>query len=201
MRQKSDKRLKYDKDKQAELFPDLQAASIKKARQSFRQDMVVKKKFVLNLLYENLVLLFIIFIMLLVIFFSLGVEKGKRIVRESKKDVAGIIDVEPQVEKGRIEVSTPEWKDASGFENIGEEQLVKKNAAKVPVKPYTIQIIAFKKEKNGKVEKEVQRLKDEGYEAFVIPSQEWLQVCVGRYISKEESQIDFLSLKKIYPTC
>ena len=62
---------------QGELFPEFQGARRNKFAH-LKKEMALGKKMVLSISYENLVLFFIILIMLIVVFFSLGVERGKR---------------------------------------------------------------------------------------------------------------------------
>ena len=62
---------------QGELFPEFQAARRNKFAY-LKKEMALGKKMVLSISYENLVLFFIILIMLIVVFFSMGVERGKR---------------------------------------------------------------------------------------------------------------------------
>ena len=62
---------------QGELFPEFQGAGHSKFAH-LKKEMALGKKMVLSISYENLVLFFIILIMLIVVFFSLGVERGKR---------------------------------------------------------------------------------------------------------------------------
>lgn len=63
---------------QGELFPEFQAAGRNKFAH-LKKEMALGKKMVLSISYENLVLFFIVLIMLIVVFFSVGVEKGKRV--------------------------------------------------------------------------------------------------------------------------
>jgi len=207
MRRKSDEHLSYIKEKQGEFFADFQTLSPKKPKYFSRQDIAIGKKVIFNLSYENLVLFSIIFIMLLVVFFSLGVEKGKRIALQGNKDktaryVDNIIEKKPLSEK----IPNEKRKDETAVLEKGESNELeiekKSNAiyeggmADASIKPYTIQVVAFKNVENAK--KEIQRLKREGYDAFLIPSKEWTQVCVGRYITREETKKDLDSLKKMY---
>ena len=180
MGQKSEEHIHYTREEQGELFTEFQATKAKKPAHPLRRGMVFGKKFAFNLSYENIVLLFIAFIMLLVVFFSLGVEKGKRIILHTKISPAET----PQI------IEEPEI--------VETDEITEKKLPEPSLKPYTIQVVAFKKEE--KARQATERLKNDGYKAFVIPSKEWLQVCVGRYINKEESKKDFADLKKMYPT-
>ena len=86
MKQKDEKHLNCAEEKQSEFFSEFQTAEAKKSDLPFRKNMAAGKRVALNLSYENIVLVFIGFIMLAVIFFSLGVEKGKRADGQKKED-------------------------------------------------------------------------------------------------------------------
>lgn len=202
--QKDNEHPNYASDKQGELFSEFEAPNAKKPGLFLRQDIALGKKIILKFSYENLVLFFIVFIMLLVVFFSLGVEKGKRIVSHREiaridRAVDKVVKRPTKVEEGKSKTFiTPVEIDIDKFKDVKLGTTIEK-AADVPEKPYTIQVIAFKKEENAK--KEVEQLKSKGYDVFMIPSSEWIQVCIGRYTNKEESKKDFDILKKKYPTC
>ena len=195
----------YRREKQGELFAELEVSHKRKAGQFFRQELALGKKITIRLSYENLILLFIVFIMLLVVFFSLGVEKGKRAYPQN----AGTIitgRVHKMINKAgakgeKSEIVSSDTNISDKYEIIEADKTAEKKAIESPVKPYTIQVIAFKKEKDIKVEIEMEYLKKQGYEVFTIPSNEWLQICVGKYANIKDSQKDLDILKKRYPTC
>ena len=187
------------KETQGELFREFRTTSSKKSDYSPGRDIAFGKKSVFQLSYENIVLLFIVFIMLLVIFFSLGVEKGKKIIR---------VDT---AEKGiPFAMQAPQAEEAEGFKTpilktLESETLLEAISEDLEIidasdnRPYTIQVVAYKKENAAK--KELDRLKREGHEEFVIPSNDWFQVCAGRYSNREASKKDLNTLKDKYPTC
>ena len=189
MTQVGDEHTGYTREEQSELFAEFQTSKPEKPSYSFRKGMVFGKKFTLNLSYENIVLLVIVLIMLLVIFFSLGVEKGKRI---------NTVETGREIEEELV-FEIPEVKEMEII--IEEAKVIEEKVIEVVQKPrpYTIQVIAFKNEK--KANKEIALLKNKGYETFIISSNEWLQVCVGQYANREELYKDFDALKNNYPTC
>ena len=204
MSPKSDEHKSYAREKQGELFTEFETQKTKKPGYFFRRDIALGKKITLNLSYENLLLFIIVFIMLLVVFFSLGVEKGKRatvkhVKAEAYTRLHGLTEKEEVVEEEKSEVIASAIDKNEGSLAIETGEMTEKKESDVLVKMYTIQLIALKSEKN--TEREMRHLKDEGYEVFIIPSKEWLQVCVGRYANKEESKADFEILKSRYPSC
>ncbi|HXV18735.1 MAG TPA: SPOR domain-containing protein [Candidatus Omnitrophota bacterium] len=66
-------------------------------------------------------------------------------------------------------------------------------------KPYTIQLVTFKKQ--DLADKEVAMLKKRGLFAFIIPSAGYFQVCAGQYASKDEARKDLKSLASRYKDC
>lgn len=204
MRRKGGEGLRYAKEKQGELFTEFRASSTRKPGYLFKPDITLGKKIMFNLSYENLILFFIVFIMLLVVFFALGVEKGKRIgLQNNKAAIARRVHKASEKEtlaakKGNETIAT-EIDESVKFKIVENSKTIEKEEVIVSAQLYTIQVIAFKKEKKAK--KEMQRLEKEGHKVFAIPSEEWIQVCVGRYTNKEEYKKDLTVLKKRYPTC
>jgi len=193
----------YAKEKQGELFAEFETLSTKKRSYFFRQEMTLEKKIILNLSYENLILFFIVFIMLLVIFFSLGVEKGRRSALRTgqiivDKSAPNVIEKKMPIEEKKVEIVTSETVQMKEAEGTKTSKATDEKVTEVSGKYYTIQIIACKKEEYAK--KEIERLKNEGYDAFIIPFNDWMQICVGKYASIEESKKDLDILKKRYPT-
>lgn len=66
----------YNKEEQKELFPEFKSSS-RRRFEYFKKDLTLGKKMILSISWENLVLSAIVFIMLLALFFSLGVEMGR----------------------------------------------------------------------------------------------------------------------------
>ena len=193
MARKNEEAVNHGREKQGELFGEFKTAKAKKGGPYFRRDMMSGKKVSLSLSYETIILLFIAFIMLLVVFFSLGVEKGKAIKSQNAKvlktEVPKVSEEILQGEAEEAEITAPVIEPA-------DEPVIK--AAPAP-RPYTIQVASFKKGPDA--EKEIERLKKAGYNAFSISSDKWVQVCVGRYANRKESEKDFGTLKEKYPTC
>ncbi|MBN1872285.1 MAG: SPOR domain-containing protein [Candidatus Omnitrophica bacterium] len=215
MEKQKEQAVSSSKEKQGEFFSEFQPSDIKKPAYFFRQDFLLRKKINLDISYENFVLAFIVFIMLLVVFFSLGVERGKRVAltTSSPRHAANVEAFYNRTGGKESEEKAPETA-VNAVHNQNEALLnvtsaaapdntalvIDSQVADTTPRPYTIQVIAFKKEENAK--KEMERLASEGYDVFSLPSpsKEWIQVCVGRYISKDESKRDLETLQKRYPS-
>ena len=208
MKQKSGEPLNYSKEKQGELFAEFQTQQAKGAPY-LKKGMLSGKKFTLNLSYENIILVFISLIMLLVIFFSLGVEKGKRLVQNNRREHSTRLKNEISEEETMVKnnaMSEKKESDTAEYKRTVSEEIeiegkreAKEKTTILPLKPYTIQVVAFKKTESAN--REMERLKNKGFDTFLIHSDKWIQVCVGRYINKEASKNDFEILEKKYPKC
>lgn len=175
---KEDNNTNYSKEKQAEFFSEFQASGNNKFAY-FKKEMALGKKMVLSVSYENLALFFIVLIMVVVIFFSLGVERGKGIAVKNMR--------------ARTTTSAGEAADEKTPTDAG------KKSADIAFKPYTIQIMAVKKMEEAK--QETARLNSMGYRTFIIQSNAWYHICTGRYASTAELNNDLAAIKQKYPNC
>ena len=190
---------------QFELFPK----PSKNGPEPWRPSRLTKD---LTLSLENIIVLCIIFVMVLVLFFSFGVERGKKIallvpakdeggiVQTVKEDVVSeTVQTVPQVEREErvvFPVSLPE--------EIREET---EPAFRPPLEKteeqenlFTIQVASFKLEKNAK--KEADRLKGIGHDdTFVVPKGSYSIVCVGKFVRRNEAKKFSSKLKKRYNDC
>ena len=64
--------------------------------------------------------------------------------------------------------------------------------------PY-IQIASFRTDKYAK--KEMERLKDKGYQPYALTWGKYRVVCVGGYENKDEAARDLEQLRKLYADC
>ncbi len=157
-----------NKDHQAEFFADLPTASGKPNKVKFRLSKVA-----LSLSYENIFLLTIGLIMLLIVCYSLGVEKGKRFVQLKSEEIA--IEQEQAQELPAVETEEPKQK-----------------------KTY-IQVASFRSEKYAR--KEIERLKNKGYQSYLTQWGKFQVVCVGNYQDRKAAAEDLRKLKQIYGDC
>jgi cell division septation protein DedD len=165
-----------DDNLQKELF---EFKTTKKAVRPGFGSLLQKTNFCLTLTGEKIVFLSIGIIMLMVIFFALGVEKGKSLA--IKKDV----QVTP------IQVSA----------NVAAQPILQNKAETVPTnitskdkmaalpqellakdKPYMIVAAAFSRQESSS--REVSLLKSSGLDAFVYKSEPYYLACVGSFASK-----------------
>jgi len=159
----------------------------------------------LTLSLENIIVLCIIFVMSSVLFFSFGVEKGRRVESvpndsrpdqktkkanvKSEKPVTGetqekMVVFPVDIPRELTEVGEP-LLQVPGKINDGQERL------------FTIQVASFKLEKNA--QKEADRLKGVGHEdAFVVAKGSYSIVCVGKFSQRDEAKEFSNKLKNKY---
>lgn len=124
--------------------------------------------------YEAKIKFLIIFIISLLIVYSIGIERGKRSIQAKK-------------EKELIPVKDEEIKPLTPKEEIQE------------IKGYVIQVATYKKDPYA--EKEALNLKKKGFSSFTKKSGDFIVVYVGSFQSKDEAQISLKKLKKHYSDC
>jgi len=174
------------KDRQVEFFGDSSGKSKKPMKDRLRLG-----KIAVSLSYENILILAISVVMLLIVCYSLGVEKGKQmaflkngpietieIKQEQAQKKAGQPTPQPKKEKPRVKVAKT-------------TQLTK-------TFPY-IQVASFRTEKYATEEQD--SLKDKGYQAFTTTWGNYKVVCVGGYKDVSEASEDLGELKESYADC
>ena len=180
---------------QFELFPGENSGQPRPPAKPF----VIKD---LTLNAENIIVLCIIFVVCMVLFFSFGVERGKRIsfdrtiaaattppamnpaVIDGNEVKAKITVVDESSAKAGLAAPNPEEKREVLELNI-DEQL-----------RYTIQVASYKREKDAK--HEAKRLEDKGHKSFVVPKGAYSIVCVGRFPEKDDAQLYANKIKANY---
>lgn len=172
--------------------------------------------------YQKAIYTLVAFIFVSLVSFSFGVEKGK-------KQIAGIMPgmkIEPlslpKVESANnsLPVETkPVFRPQEPpllAKNKKEEKtgplvktlplrmgrfipLDKKSDDKFNQTSYTIQVASIAKSQN--VTKELSKLKNKGYTAFSLAKGKYTVICVGRFNTREDAQINLARMKNSYPDC
>ena len=170
---------------QKELF-ELEAPK-KQPKNRFGQ-FFQKTDFAISLSAEKLVFISIGIIMLLVIFFALGVERGKVIAAGSMETTHATAQVSTLNVSGNAPAQqAAPVKTVNAATNIIPKE--KAPAAQYPAdksKPYTIVAAAYSKEDSAS--KEVIKLKGSGLEAFLIKSDPYYLACVGSFANKDSAK-------------
>lgn len=123
--------------------------------------------------YEKAILLFICFLVTAIIFFSFGVERGKRL--KSLPQRADVL---------KPPAPTPEPKPVQEIDKSGDTQ------------KYTIQLASY--EKKSYADKEARRLKKKGFTVLVMSKGNYSIVCVGKFADREMAKSLLSEFKKTY---
>ncbi len=140
-------------------------------------------------LHEKAISIIIVFFIISLISFSLGVEKGKRLANITKRG-RGLLIEQTQPEKDQAE---PEKSEA------GQILLAGALENKEGVSKYTIQVATFKT--MAYAQKEAERLEKNGIKAWIVPRGKFVSVCVGNFSGKQEAGVTLNQLKKKYQDC
>ncbi len=189
-----------DPDKyQKELF---EFKSPKKATARFGS-IFTRSDFAIILTPEKMVFAAIGMIMLIVIFFALGVEKGRSVTRTkftAKKTMARDLAATPVVSVTEAKAPTCVPKNGAAT-NITPKNGQPTEAAKTEVafdktKPYMVIAAAFSRKEFAL--KEVSRLKKADLEAFVYYGEPYYLACVGSFNSKSSAQKILNKVKQMH---
>ena len=145
--------------------------------------------------HEKTVLVTIVSFIGSLIFFSLGVEHGRRISQEfipnpTNKEVV-LVNNSKQINKPSEKVEE-RVRLHKTLECDSKEQ--QKERSK-----YTIQVASFKTKKYAK--KEAERLQKKGIETLILPRGTHLIVCVGNFSEKHAATLSLNKLRQIYTDC
>jgi len=149
--------------------------------------------------YERTIIFIIIFLVINIVSFSLGVEKGKRLVKISNPPTQKIMDVNlrKQISPNNLNnnaITSPIEKEEA--KTIQQEEPKDKIA---PITNYTIQIASFSNKTH--VQKELGALKNKGYSVFTLAKGNMTIICVGKFKDKEKAKNLAGQLKKKYRDC
>lgn len=198
-------KIHFHKQSQFELFPGSPARSPEKSRQRFTLAHV-------TLSFENLIVLGVVFIMLMVVAFSWGVEKGKRMIRNDLKQAIGKENLQASNVYPNPEMTgeAEEKKETVSALYSPQEEEPSDNTAVDPIqtqlvpekgvdKGYTVQVASFRKESFA--QEETKALEGKGYEVFVLPKGKYYIVCVGTFAESREAKAFSQRLKLKYKDC
>ena len=192
---------------QKELFEF--AAPPKKQSNGFGR-IFQKTDFTVSIGAEKLVFVLIGIIMLVVVSFALGVERGKAISAKAAETAGAPAQASAQAPAANAPVQQAvQAKKAAAVTNIAPKEKTREAAAAKTVtdpvqaqnagdknKPYTIVAAAFYKE--AFAIKEVSRLKGIGLESFVYYSEPYYLACAGSFTSKDSAQKTLAKVRQLH---
>ncbi len=202
--------IKHKNHAQFELFPET-APKFKKIK---KERYLLKD---LTLSVENIIVLSIVSVMMLVVFFSYGVERGKKTIAVKDSGGSGSVEIvskiqvrdggvpsesffrNPGIQENVLDIgikrkSTGELKSTESSDIFLKKKPLSEK--KIVEDGFTIQVASFKLEKNA--EKEALRLKGKGHNTFVLPKGSYSIVCVGKFAEKIQAQEFSNQLKDRY---
>lgn len=193
---------------QQEFFGEF-GAPASKPKSRFPSLQKAQKPILINTSIEQILLVAILLILAACLVFFLGILRGRSLSALSPQSAPVLRSV--------AAVSVPERKSGAGLsvqadapmsKKIAQAQIATREANRVGAqtapaanlgKPYTIQLVTFKKE--DLAEKEVAKLRAKGIYAFIIPSGDYYQVCAGQYVSKEDAGRNIKNFSGKYRDC
>lgn len=153
--------------------------------------------------YEKAVLIIIAFITISIVSFSLGVEKGKRIVSANS-----LIERAALIKPAQPKVYEPVQKQDAALDNtsaqvVGTESVAKAKTAidQKTAKGYTIQLASYKMKANA--QQEADMLKKKGLSPLFLNKGNYVVLCVGNFPDRStaESLLSELKKQKRYSGC
>ncbi|MFH1854243.1 MAG: SPOR domain-containing protein [Candidatus Omnitrophota bacterium] len=176
---------KQEKD----LFEQFQGTERKVAKKT--RLLIPRIKDSIAISYENTVFLLIGSLMLCIICFTLGVEKGRRDLAQTRP-IKRIAIAEIGTEQRPLGLTQDK-------EQVSKRQAVVVDKANTKTGAYVIQVAAFKDKEPA--ERALGKLRGEGYSADVRKSGEYYQLYVGGFNKKSDAERLKQKLQSSYADC
>jgi len=135
--------------------------------------------------YEKTILIIIGFMVIGIISFSLGVEKGKR---------TELLKVNSRLDMAVQRPALPAPK-----QEVQQKQKADDASAEEDYDSYTIQVASYKS--RAVAQREAEFLKKKGVSTIVLSKGTYTILCVGRFSDKQKAKIFLVELKKKYRDC
>jgi len=148
---------------------------------------------------EKLVFIAIGILMLLVISFALGVERGKAISEKATETRTALVQATIPAQAQRVQGQPAAAKvqlTATQAQAQPAAVKIQPAAVKATAKSYMIVAAAFSKEASAT--KEANRLMANGFESFVYQSKPYYLVCVGSFTNRDSAQKVLNKVRRLY---
>lgn len=163
---------------------------------------------------DKVLLLALAMIFIFTLSFSFGVEKGKRSMEQKMQSLIpahvqtfgtdGVSNDSREIVEAEATITlnpsdNTQLKIAKGSIQLNNVSVAQPNdvrPSKSELKKlgrFTVQLVTY--DNQGLAEKEIARLKEKGYEGFVIPSGRFYQVCANYFDNKSQARTDLETLK------
>ncbi|MDP8289519.1 MAG: SPOR domain-containing protein [Candidatus Susulua stagnicola] len=139
---------------------------------------------------DTLILLGVIVILLFTLSFSMGVEKGKKVILGGEKTTKKTVN-STQIEEAATTIDKKIEKNTNIIQKL-KETVEEKDR-------YHVQVASFKGENSAL--KEVKSLESNGYPVTVMKKGDYVVIYVGGFENKGEAKTNFINLKKKYKDC
>lgn len=167
---------------QQELFQEFSTAPKKPER--FPSIAKSHKPILISTTLEQVLLVSIISVLVLCGVFFVGVLRGKGLRGVPMEQTPQVAVPQTRMPANAVTVSVP-VRSASG--------------ASVADKPYTLQVMTYRKKEYAEVE--AAKIRKLGHMSFILSNGEYFAVCVGQYASKEEARTDRAYFLSRYKDC
>ncbi|MEW5895251.1 MAG: SPOR domain-containing protein [Candidatus Omnitrophota bacterium] len=193
----------FNRQSQFELFPGAARESGQKS-----QPLFFNRSFHLSL--ENIIILCVFIIMIGIVAFSLGVEKGRNIRKKIFSKTPENFAQTPLVASVTVPAAFEVKSESHDSQQVTKEEAQtgmpalsepEKSVDKKDTlaKIHTIQVASFKEK--GRAQREADDLIKAGYEAFIAGKGSYYIVCVGRFADSNQAKSVYRGLKKKYSDC
>lgn len=142
-------------------------------------------------------------IIIIVTSFTLGVERGK-IISKNKISNSYLAEFQTKNIAKDATVKTKEipLKNEIIKKPVDFPKKIEKEEQndKIEVSKYVIQVVTYKKN-SSYIEKEIAKLKQNGYTTLTIPSGNYIQICAGKFTDEKDAREHLRKLKQTYKDC
>lgn len=171
-------------EKQRELFSEYENEKERIFRFIKKKDAIGAKMAII-VSREKIIFLTIGLILVVILAFSLGVERGKRI-------------------KEKIAVDLEQDEETAQLQKIELEPVTAKKIETIPPSPkkeglFTVQVVSYKQKELAAKEMEI--LKRKYSDAFIIQNGQYYEICVGNFSSRQDAKQVVNDLNKRYKDC
>lgn len=168
---------------------------------------------------ENIIVLTVFVFLAIIVSFSFGVEKGKRVIARAdslmpQKVVISSVPSKTAVVQRPVAASRPQTVVAP-VQKVPAKQVSNTVVAKTSISApqlkaapvtttasgnfYTVQVASFKKQEFA--DQEARGLKKKGYETFIVAKGQHLILCAGRFGDQNAAKVFVGKLKSKYKDC
>jgi len=153
--------------------------------------------------YEKPILLTIVILIITVVAYCLGIERGKGIALQGAPSLANPKEKLTVRQTDSISTEKDSGPEAVNLKqkniDVAQNQQGPYADKKEDNQYYTIQVATYNT--NALAQKEAERLKKNGYNPLIVNKGKYVVLCVGNYKDKESARSVLVRLKKQYLDC